>query len=93
MVVQELVLDREVRNWVLLPLTACVLLMQLLRQYVSQVGAREGGWATPAGRGRRALPLAAHHRRLPPCRPPACNFVALLPARAAAVHRIEAAAS
>lgn len=33
----ELVLDREVRDWVLIPLTACVMLMQLLRQYVTAV--------------------------------------------------------
>lgn len=39
----ELVLDREVRDWVLLPLTACVLLMQLLRQYVAQVRFRREG--------------------------------------------------
>lgn len=37
MMSQELVLDRDVRDWVLLPLTACVLLMQLLRQYVNQL--------------------------------------------------------
>jgi hypothetical protein len=41
MVATELVLDRDVRNWVLIPLTATVLLMQLLRQYMTQVrGAR-----------------------------------------------------
>lgn len=40
--VHELVLDREVRDWVLIPLTACVLLMQLLRQYVTQVSIASG---------------------------------------------------
>jgi hypothetical protein len=44
----ELVLDREVRDWVLIPLTATVLLMQLLRQYMTQV--RE------LGAGSRMLP-------------------------------------
>ncbi|KAL4856137.1 ER membrane protein complex subunit 3 [Chlorella vulgaris] len=37
MVATELVLDRDVRNWVLIPLTATVLLMQLLRQYMTQL--------------------------------------------------------
>ncbi len=44
MVAQELVLDREVRDWVLIPLTALMVLMQLLRQYVSQVGPPPARW-------------------------------------------------
>ena len=55
----ELVLDREVRDWVLLPLTACVLLMQLLRQYVTQV--RGGG--VLVGRWERACAAAVRRRR------------------------------
>lgn len=34
---EELVLDRKVRDWVVVPLTLCILLMMLLRQYVSKV--------------------------------------------------------
>lgn len=54
----ELVLDREVRDWVLLPLTACVLLMQLLRQYVAQLLAGQSkpptSMAEPAKRAAEA---------------------------------------
>lgn len=37
---QHLVLDRDVRDWVLVPLTLCIALMMLMRQYatVSVVG-------------------------------------------------------
>ena len=35
---EDLVLDRKVRDWVVVPLTLCILLMMLLRQYVSKVG-------------------------------------------------------
>ncbi len=34
---EDLVLDRKVRDWVVVPLTLCILLMMLLRQYVSKV--------------------------------------------------------
>ena len=34
---EELVLDRKVRDWVVVPLTLCILLMMLLRQYVAKV--------------------------------------------------------
>ena len=37
MVAAELVIDRDVRNWVLIPLTVSVLLLMLLRQYASVV--------------------------------------------------------
>lgn len=66
-VAPELVLDREVRDWVLLPLTVCVLLMQLLRQYVTQVrhgsvrSARRASWG-----GAR---LSRRHCRRPPADP------------------------
>lgn len=36
MVASELVLDRQVRDWVLLPLTFSVVLMMLLRQYATK---------------------------------------------------------
>lgn len=70
----ELVLDREVRDWVLLPLTACVLLMQLLRQYVTQVG-RAGARGTvgafePAHRRHRRRPASDTSIQRPPPRPP-----------------------
>lgn len=63
----ELVLDREVRDWVLLPLTACVLLMQLLRQYVTQV--RQGASDTALGAS------AAAATSPPPPLPPATHAV------------------
>ena len=34
---EDLVLDRKVRDWVVVPLTLCILLMMLLRQYVAKV--------------------------------------------------------
>ncbi|DBA83842.1 TPA: hypothetical protein ACH3X1_006357 [Trebouxia sp. C0004] len=34
---EDLVLDRKVRDWVVVPLTLCILLMMLLRQYVSKI--------------------------------------------------------
>lgn len=37
---EDLVLDRKVRDWVVVPLTLCILLMMLLRQYVAKVIAR-----------------------------------------------------
>lgn len=37
MMSQDLVIDREVRNWVLIPLTLSVFLLMLLRQYASVV--------------------------------------------------------
>lgn len=37
MVYQDLVLDREVRDWVLLPLTLSIILMKLLQQYAVKV--------------------------------------------------------
>lgn len=33
----DLVLDRDVRDWVLVPLTLSIFLMMLIRQYVTQV--------------------------------------------------------
>jgi hypothetical protein len=36
----DLVIDQEVRNWVLIPLTICVMLLMLLRQYLSVVSNR-----------------------------------------------------
>lgn len=33
----ELVLDQAVRDWVLIPLTLSVVLMMVLRQYISKV--------------------------------------------------------
>ena len=35
----DLVLDRDVRDWVLVPLTVSIFLMMLIRQYVTQVNA------------------------------------------------------
>ena len=32
---QHLVLDRDVRDWVLVPLTLCIALMMLMRQYAT----------------------------------------------------------
>ena len=32
----DIVLDRDVRDWVLVPLTASIFLMMLIRQYVTQ---------------------------------------------------------
>ena len=37
MIEQGLVIDRDVRNWVLIPLTLSVMLLMLLRQYASVV--------------------------------------------------------
>ena len=37
MVSQDLVIDQDVRNWVLIPLTLSVFLLMLLRQYASVV--------------------------------------------------------
>jgi hypothetical protein len=37
MLSQDLVIDRDVRNWVLIPLTLSVFLLMLLRQYASVV--------------------------------------------------------
>lgn len=33
----DLVLDRDVRDWVLVPLTVSIFLMMLIRQYATQV--------------------------------------------------------
>lgn len=33
----DIQLDRDVRDWVLVPLTASIFLMMLIRQYVTQV--------------------------------------------------------
>jgi hypothetical protein len=35
---QHLVLDRDVRDWVLVPLTLCIALMMLMRQYATVSG-------------------------------------------------------
>ena len=68
----ELVLDREVRDWVLLPLTACVLLMQLLRQYVTQVrSGRDLGCSAPRRRSPPLVPAPPPPARRLPTRPPA----------------------
>ncbi len=77
----ELVLDREVRDWVLLPLTACVLLMQLLRQYVAQVRRRGAG----VGCGLPAALLGCHRRRHRRCCPPCLTFAH--PSIASLCHR------
>lgn len=37
MINKDLVIDRDVRDWVLLPLTVTVFLLSLLRQYASVV--------------------------------------------------------
>lgn len=34
---EDILIDRDVRTWVLLPLTLSVFLMTLLRQYATQV--------------------------------------------------------
>lgn len=34
---EDLMLDRDVRDWVLVPLTLSIFLMMLIRQYVTQV--------------------------------------------------------
>mgnify|MGYP007061241406 CR=1 FL=1 len=52
-----LVLDRDVRDWVLIPLTFSVILMMLLRQYATQ--ARRGsaaGCTQNAGQWRSSKP-------------------------------------
>lgn len=36
----DLVIDQDVRNWVLIPLTISVMLLMLLRQYASVVSTR-----------------------------------------------------
>ena len=33
----DILLDRDVRDWVLVPLTASIFLMMLIRQYATQV--------------------------------------------------------
>ena len=33
----DLVLDQQVRDWVVIPLTLCILLMMVLRQYATKV--------------------------------------------------------
>ena len=33
----DLVLDQQVRDWVVVPLTLCILLMMVLRQYATKV--------------------------------------------------------
>lgn len=43
--VEELVLDKDVRNWVLIPLTVVMLMFTLLRQYASLVSGRCKGQA------------------------------------------------
>lgn len=50
--VADLVIDRDVRNWVLIPLTLSVFLLLLLRQYISIVG------LTVMGGGGEGLPFA-----------------------------------
>ena len=34
---QDILLDRDVRDWVLVPLTLSIMLMMLIRQYATQV--------------------------------------------------------
>ncbi len=34
---QDIMLDRDVRDWVLVPLTLSIMLMMLIRQYATQV--------------------------------------------------------
>lgn len=34
---EQIVLDRDVRDWVLVPLTMSIVLMMLIRQYATQV--------------------------------------------------------
>ena len=36
----DIVLDRDVRDWVLVPLTASIFLMMLIRQYATQARCR-----------------------------------------------------
>lgn len=38
----DIALDRDVRDWVLAPLTACIALMMLMRQYATVRGRNEG---------------------------------------------------
>ena len=40
MAASDLVLDRDVRDWVLIPVTVAIFLMMLIRQYISQVRSR-----------------------------------------------------
>ena len=53
----ELVLDQAVRDWVLIPLTLSVVLMMVLRQYISKVSAAT--WHR-SGRFRVAFTFASH---------------------------------
>lgn len=54
---EDLVLDRKVRDWVVVPLTLCILLMMLLRQYVAKVRAN----APVACHSDLAAPVVASH--------------------------------
>lgn len=60
-----LVLDRDVRTWVLIPLTISVMLMQLLRQYATQVGAERasGGGVMVGAQGALAAAGAICNRK------------------------------
>ena len=40
----HIVLDRDVRDWVLVPLTMSIMLMMLIRQYATQVRPSMNGW-------------------------------------------------
>lgn len=42
----DIVLDRDVRDWVLVPLTASIFLMMLIRQYATQASSVSGSLAT-----------------------------------------------
>ena len=44
---EDLVLDRKVRDWVVVPLTLCILLMMVLRQYVAKVRAARRIYPSP----------------------------------------------
>ncbi len=47
----DLVLDRDVRDWVLIPLTFSVILMMLLRQYATQARRSSAGCTHNASSG------------------------------------------
>ena len=69
---QDLILDRAVRDWVLIPLTASVMLLMLLRPYLSVVSPlarrRPRPPPPPAAAARRRPAAAAAHPPPPPSR-------------------------
>lgn len=58
----DIVLDAAVRDWVFIPLTAAIVLMKLLTQYMHQVRVHEGVARRQAGSGPAARRKSARAR-------------------------------